>query len=231
MTRPKAIEILLRIGWLSTLPKQVQKNLLDVSEIRNSPAKSLLYSLEDPPGGLYGIVDGFVDVLAAPGPFQMRLVHVAGPGWWTGEAAAVSRGGRRVEVHTRTNATTIYIPAPSLERLGERDPAIWRQLATLTVRHLDLTMLYAASFASTDLVLRLLMALMRTIGPSIELGGTFSLPMGQADLAELTGLSRNTVSRLLARLSDEGCVERHYASLTVNASCLKKLIQERVSTP
>lgn len=92
-------------------------------------------------------------------------------------------------------------------------------------------MLYAASFASTDLVLRLLMALMRTIGPSIELGGTFSLPMGQADLAELTGLSRNTVSRLLAKLSDEGCVERHYASLNVNASCLKKLIQERVSTP
>lgn len=229
MTRPKAIEILLRIGWLSLLPKQVQKNLLDVSEIRNSPAKSLLYSLEDPPGGLYGIVDGFVDVLAAPGPFQMRLVHVAGPGWWTGEAAAVSRGGRRVEVHTRTNATTIYIPAPNLERLGERDPAIWRQLATLTVRHLDLTMLYAASFASTDLVLRLLMALMRTIGPSIELGGTFSLPLGQADLAELTGLSRNTVSRLLSRLSDEGCVERHYASLTVNTSRLQKLIQERVS--
>jgi CRP/FNR family cyclic AMP-dependent transcriptional regulator len=228
MKQLKASEILLRIGWLSTLPKHVQTSLLDVSEVRSFPEKTLLYGLEYPPGGLYGISEGFVDVLAAPGPFQMRLVHVAGAGWWTGEAAVVSRSGRRAELRTRTNVTAIYIGATSIEALSKRDPTTWRQIAALTVRHLDLTMLYAASFASTDLMLRLLMALMRTIGPGIELGGTFKLPLGQADLAELTGLSRNTVSRLLAKLSEKGCVDRHYASLTVNASRLKELVHARL---
>lgn len=224
------LEELSRIGWLGSLSTDTRKRLMSVVELRRIPSDSTLYRMEDPPGGLYGVAAGFVDVLAAPGPFQMRLVHVAGSGWWVGEAAAASRSGRRVELKARTDVTAAYIAWPSLERLASKDPSIWRGIAALTVRHLDLTMLYAASFASTDLMLRLLMALMRTIGPSLELGGTFTLPLGQADLAELTGLSRNTVSRLLAKLSAEGCVERHYASLTVDASLLQELVHARLST-
>ena len=224
------LEELSRIGWLGSLSADTRKSLMAVAELRRVPSDSTLYRMEDPPGGLYGVAAGFVDVLAAPGPFQIRLVHVAGSGWWTGEAAAASRSGRRVELKARTDVTAAYIAASSLERLASKDPSIWRAIAAPTVRHLDLTMLYAASFASTDLMLRLLMALMRTIGPSLELGRTFTLPLGQADLAELTGLSRNTVSRLLAKLSAEGCVERHYASLTVNASLLQDLVHARLST-
>jgi DNA-binding MarR family transcriptional regulator len=84
-------------------------------------------------------------------------------------------------------------------------------------------MLYAASFASADLKLRLLMAFMRIIGPAMDLRGSLNLPLGQVELAELTGLSRNTISRLLSKLSDDGCVERHYGSVTVNVNRLKSL--------
>lgn len=225
------LEELSRIGWLGSLSAHTRKSFMAVADLRRVPSGSTLYRMEDPPGGIYGIASGFVDVLAAPGPFQMRLVHVAGPGWWAGEAAAASRSGRRVELKARTDVTAVYIAAPSLDRLSQQDQSIWRAIAALTVRHLDLTMLYAASFASTDLMLRLLMALVRTIGSGTELSGTFKLPLGQADLAELTGLSRNTVSRLLAALSAEGCVERHYASLTVNTSRLQELVHARLSSP
>jgi CRP/FNR family transcriptional regulator, cyclic AMP receptor protein len=223
MTPPKAYEALSQIGWLGTLPENTRRSLLGASELRHVPANSTLYGLEDPPGGIYGIANGFVDVLAAPGPFQMRLVHVASAGWWVGEAATASRSGRRVELRTRTNVTAAYLEARNLERLAGQDPAIWRHIAALTVRHLDTTMLYAASFASTDLRLRLLTALARIVGPAMELGGSCSLPLGQAELAELTGLSRNSISRLLSKLSDDGCVERHYGSVTVNVNCLKSL--------
>jgi CRP-like cAMP-binding protein len=223
MTPPKAYEALSQIGWLGTLPENTRRSLLGACELRHVPANSTLYGLDDPPGGIYGIADGFVDVLAAPGPFQMRLVHVASAGWWVGEAAAASRSGRRVELRTRTDVTAAYIAARKLERLADQDPSIWRDIAALTVRHLDTTMLYAASFASADLRLRLLMALMRIIGPAMDLGGSLNLPLGQAELAELTGLSRNTISRLLSKLSDDGCVDRHYGSVTVNLNRLKSL--------
>lgn len=223
-TLPKAHQALLRIGWLSSLSEKSRRGLLDASELRHVPANSTLYGLEDPPGGVYGIADGFVDVLAAPGPFQMRLVHVASVGWWVGEAAAVSQSTRRVELKTRTNVTAAYVSARNLERLAGQDPVIWRDVAALTVRHLDTIMLYAASFASTDLKLRLLMTLARIIGPSIELSNSLTLPIGQSDLAELTGLSRNTVSRLLSKLSQQRCVERHYGSITIDVNRLKALV-------
>lgn len=197
--------------------------MLDASELRQVDANSTLYGLEDPPGGIYGIAEGFVDVLAAPGPFPMRLVHVASVGWWAGEAAAVTRSGRRVELKTRTNVTAAYISARNLERIARQNPVLWRDIATLTVSHLDTTMLYAASFASSDLKLRLLMTLARIIGPSIDLNNSLTLPLGQSDLAELTGLSRNTVSRLLSKLSQQRCVERHYGSITVDVNRLKAL--------
>jgi CRP/FNR family transcriptional regulator, cyclic AMP receptor protein len=220
----KAHEALSRIGWLSTLPKNTRNSLLGACEMRSLAANSMLYGLDDPSGGIYGIADGFVDVLAAPGPFQMRLVHVASVGWWAGESAAASRTARRVELRTRTDVTAAYIGARHLDRLAEQDPAIWRDIATLTVRHLDTAMLYAAAFASPDLKLRLLMALVRSIGPLMDFGGSFSLPLGQAELAELAGLSRNTISRLLASLSDEGFVKRNYGSITVDVDRLKSLV-------
>ena len=217
-------EVFTRSGWLSTLPERKRIALLGASETRVIPAGSTLYGLEDPPGGIYGIADGFVDALAAPGPFQMRLVHVAGAGWWVGEASVVSRSDRRVELRARTNVTAAYIAAPSLERLAHQDPSVWRDIAALTVRHLDMSMLYAAAFASADLKLRLLVTLMRIVGPAIESGGSIHLPLGQSDLAELTGLSRNTISRLLARLSEDRCIERNYGSITVNLNLLKSLL-------
>ncbi len=225
MIPAKAHQVLSRSGWLSTQPKETQEQLLAASEVRNLPAHCTVYSLDDPPGGIYGIAEGFVDVLAAPGPFRMRLVHVASVGWWAGEAAAASLTTRRVELRTRTNVTAAYISGWKLDRVAEQDPAIWRNLAVLTARHLDMAMLYAASFASDDLKLRLVMALVRSIGPAMETGGSVILPLGQAELAELTGLSRNTISRQLAQLSDDGCVERHYGSITVNVDCLKSLVE------
>lgn len=224
MNTQAAHQILSSTGWLSSQPLGFQVRFLEASEIRSLPANSTVYGLDDPPGGVYGIVDGFVDVLAAPGPFSTRLVHVASAGWWVGEAAAVTFTTRRVELRSRTQITVAYIAARKLDRMAECDPTIWRNLASLTVRHLDSAMLYAASFASTDLKLRVLMTLMRTIGPALDRGGSMELPIGQAELAELTGLSRNTMTRLLSKLSDEGYLRRNYGSVTVNVSRLRALV-------
>jgi CRP/FNR family cyclic AMP-dependent transcriptional regulator len=217
-------QVLSRTGWLSSQPLGFQARFLEASEIRSLPPNSTVYGLDDPPGGVYGIADGFVDVLAAPGPFSARLVHVASAGWWVGEAAAATLTTRRVELRSRTQITVAYIAAWKLDRMAECDPTIWRNLASLTVRHLDSAMLYAASFASADLKLRVLVTLMRIIGPALDRGGSMELPIGQAELAELTGLSRNTITRLLSKLSDDGYLKRNYGSVTVNVNRLKSIL-------
>ena len=75
------------IGWLAGQPVAFRDALLEAGDVRVMSPGSSIYGLGDPPGGLYGLVEGLVDVLIAPGAWTPMLVHVATPGWWVGEAA------------------------------------------------------------------------------------------------------------------------------------------------
>ena len=47
-------------------------------------AGTALYHLGDPPGGIYGLIEGLMRVTAAPGQ-PAAAIHVGAPGLWTGE--------------------------------------------------------------------------------------------------------------------------------------------------
>ena len=87
VTQAEAHRLMTSVGWLSGQPPASQARLLAASEMRTIPAREVIYAIDDPPGGLYGIADGYANVLIASGPFPPRLVHVGGPGWWVGEVA------------------------------------------------------------------------------------------------------------------------------------------------
>jgi len=73
--------------------------------------------------------------------------------------------------------------------------------------------------------LRLAATLARLAGAAD--GGTevIELPVSQTELAELAGLSRNTVGRILPRLQDAGCVETRYRRLVVDPARLRTLLE------
>ena len=128
-------------------------------------------------GGVpHGIADGFVDVAAAPGPFQLRLVHVA-------SAGLVDRGSgrgvaKRTQVELRTRDWTSWPPTllrENWDRLAEQSTcaygyeiassyrptfSIWRCCMPPRLRGLP-------QFASKSCFS---MALVRIVGPAIDLG-------------------------------------------------------------
>jgi CRP/FNR family cyclic AMP-dependent transcriptional regulator len=197
------------------------------AETRLLPPGTVIYALDDPPGGLYGVADGFVDVLIAPGPFAPRLVHVGRAGWWVGEAAAATGTPRRAEVKTRTPACIVYIPGGVVAQLAAEDPRLWGHLAALTVYHLDAALALVAALSSEDLELRILATLGQLVTSWGLANDSVSLPIGQADLAEIAGMSRTTVVRVLASLDDAGCIRRQYRSITVNVSRLREELHVR----
>jgi CRP/FNR family transcriptional regulator, cyclic AMP receptor protein len=227
MSSRDAHRVLTGIGWLSTLPTGVRERFLSVSETRALPAGTVIYALDDPPGGLYGVADGFVDVLIAPGPFAPRLVHVGRAGWWFGEAAAATGTPRRAEVKTRTQVCVVHISAGSVARLAGEEPRLWSHLAALTVYHVDAALALAAALGSDDLELRILATLEQLVAPWAAANESVTLPIGQAELAEIAGMSRTTVVRVLSSLADAGCVERRYRSITVSVSRLREELQRR----
>ncbi|MBZ9938404.1 Crp/Fnr family transcriptional regulator [Mesorhizobium sp. BR1-1-16] len=208
-------------GWLSRQGREFQASLFDVADFRSVPKGAAVYSLGDPPGGLYGIVDGFVDVFIAPGPLPTILVYVAGRGWWVGDAALLTRTPRRVGLAARTDVRVMYVSEASLSKLAESDPKIWRRISEITVAHVDNALALSATLAMADPRRRLLATLWRLgcgVGGAAE---TSELPLTQAELGDIAGLSRNVVGRLLAEAESAGIARSSYARIQIDLARLK----------
>jgi CRP/FNR family cyclic AMP-dependent transcriptional regulator len=216
-----ALKILRAVGWLSRQPEELANAVLAAGEVVSVARGDRFYSLDDPTGGLFGIVSGYVEVLIAPGPLPPMLVHIGGPGWWVGEAALITRTRRRAELRARTNVLAVHVSAANIEAIAAADPNTWRRLAEISVAHLDDALSLAACLGTKDYERRLLLTLLRLAGPMAESSTTVSLPIGQSELGEIAGLSRNSIGRLLRRFRQAGTVEIMYGQIVIHPERLK----------
>ena len=128
MNKTNSDEIVRRLGWLADRPKPFQDAWLEICEPRTLAPGERVFSLADPTAGIFGVVDGFADVMIAPGFQPAILVHIARPGWWLGDAAALNTTPHRGEVTARTEMRVLYAPLLSIEALQPRFPQIWRMI-------------------------------------------------------------------------------------------------------
>ncbi|WP_198654793.1 Crp/Fnr family transcriptional regulator [Albibacillus kandeliae] len=230
MSRGEPGAIFHRRGWLAAQPEPFRNAWMEISELRSVSRGDRLYSLGDPPGGVYGIAEGFADVMTASGYEPPVLAHIARPGWWVGEAAAVTGSPRRVEIRARTDLRVCYVSLRRLEELEEVFPIIWRLLAQMTVLHLDNALMYAASLLKGDARTKLVSTLVRLAGPEMLYEADISIPCSQQDLGEMSGLSRNSIGPAFRALEGDGLIRRGaYGSITYNPIQLSRMMEAGLS--
>ena len=195
------------LGWLSRQPSEFRDRVLARCELRSYAIGDNLYRLDDPPGGIFGLTAGFVDVLLGSSHFPPFLAFVGRAGWWVGEAATITGSPRRAQVHARTKAQVLHLPALQMEGLAAEDPSAWRRVAQLTVSHLDNALMLAATLTQGDLRNRILATLHRLAGSLCEKDELIDLPCMQSEIAEMAGLSRNSVGPVMRSLAREGLVQ------------------------
>lgn len=227
MKLSQARKIVEASGWLSRQPPVVRDRLMSSAVLIPLTARDEVYWLDAPVGGIYGLASGLLDVMIAPGPFPPRLVHIARPGWWVGEAAAATDTRRRAEIRARTDASVIHVSRKHLVEIAADEPALWRCLATLTVQHLDDALLFAGCLGCDDPTLRLAATLARLTGAFEGARGTVELPVSHEELGEMSGLSRNTVGRILPALEKTACLKKSYGLLVLKPARLRELISNR----
>mgnify|MGYP003860073455 CR=1 FL=1 len=224
MVYPSSV-VMRRTGWLSRQPAWFRDRVLDLCETRTYQVGEKLYGLDDRTGGMFGIVEGFVDVILGVGPFPPFLAFVGRPGWWVGEAAAMTNTNRRSEVHARTPAQALYLSAERMVTLTTDDPEAWRRFAQLSVDHMDNALLLAATLNHANLRERVLATLWRLSGPESQSDEMIELPCMQTEIAELAGLSRNSVGPIMRRLVDEGLIEMQRRRLRYRPMMVRKALE------
>lgn len=204
------------VGWLSRQPPAFRDCLLELCTLRAFGPGETLYGLDGPPGGLYGLTEGFADVLLAGGPAPPFLAFIGGPGWWVGEAAAMTGTTRRADIRARTAVMAFYLPSAELRKLTVRDPAVLRHLQQLTVQHLDNALMLASTLTMSNLRDRVISTLYRIAGAYRDVDTLIELPCKQSEIAEMAGLTRNSVGPVMRALAGEGLVRTGRGRVTFN---------------
>lgn len=159
----------------------------------------------DPPRGMFGLVHGRTRHICAVGEDREVLMHVGGPGLWTGEYALLS-GARAVgSVIADTPTQALYLSTKEWQRIVDDEPRWLVHFATLVAeRFASAYRAYADAQAMTRdewvyARLKLVAQVEREHGsPAPRIG------LSQSHLASMVGVSRQTLSAALMRLQARG---------------------------
>jgi len=200
------------LGWLRNLPSAFCTALLAGSNLRRFGAGEVVFHRDDPALDFLGLVDGLLYVYSDAGEDGHKLTFVAHPGWWAGSIAIVGNSDRRGTVMARADSTLLSVPRMHVESLARRDSAAWRHVAANIAANYDSLALLLTAHCHPDPRARLLISLHRL--HRFNDGATI-FPLTQAELAEMSGLSRNSANRAMRQFVSEGLIETGYGWLRI----------------
>lgn len=194
----------------STLAKSFREKLLG--------ARQPLYRAGDAPPGLWLIVNGFVKLTRSSPSGKELLMSLAGPGDMVGPCCdPLGASPAACTAVTQSAARLLHMPFPTWRTLTQTAPSVAQPV---------LAVMLASRRGCTDLATQLaflsvearVAALLHSLARWSQSGpGPLEIPriLTQAEMASAVGTVREVVTRCLARLEEQGLIERHGRRLLV----------------
>jgi CRP/FNR family cyclic AMP-dependent transcriptional regulator len=205
-------------GWLSFTPPAFRKNVLARIQTREFKKGDAIYRAGDPPGGLWVVLDGAVELELPHPDTAPHFVHLASPGFWFGEWPLIWDKPRRLTVIATVPSTLATLPLAECRALLDADPASWRWIALFSTMMTDLAAGIVSDLLLRDPVKRTAAVLLRVAGVRSQVfvsAKPSSIHLSQERLAHLVNLSRNSIIPILHDFVRLGFIEIKYGSIAV----------------
>lgn len=190
--------------------------------VRRLAAGATLFVQGSAARGLYGVVEGEMDLRFSAVDGAVSTIEVAPPGRLFGLAALAGGRPSSYEAVARHASQVLVIAPAAYECLMDRLPGFGRALmAEFAQRHDGtLRLLHASRLQSAAERLSIALAQLRDAGRAgpPEEDGACLVRTTQAELAALAGLSRQTVNQWLQRWQAQGWLRIVYGGLRMQAS-------------
>ncbi len=212
--------IVSREGWLSFTPPPFRQIVLARCKLQAHKAGATLYSVGDPPGGMFGLVSGSFAISIAPGERGPYVAHFARPGTWFGEAAAFTEQPRRIGLAVTRSAKALHLPLPAIREIVAADPGAWRFFGLASIAHNDTAIGVADDLLIRDHVKRSVAVLLRLGGCRYltrQTGQPIEVDVSQEDFAAMTNTARTTAGTVLRALEASGAVRVTYRRVSILA--------------
>lgn len=209
---------------LSVLPKELSAALFAAARRHHLKADQTLFTAGDPGDGCYRIETGLLKVTVVSASGRERILAILGPDALVGELAMIDAQPRSASVVAARDSEVSYISRLTFEAIAEANPEVYRHIVNLLVRRLRDTnsVVTAMTFLSLKgRVAYALLSLTDAFGQDVGSGRILiRQKITQADLAAMTGIARENVSRivndwirekLVSRLAGYYCLENREA--------------------
>lgn len=208
------------------LPDSIVKTALVNFVTRTHPGNQVMLLENDWGGSVYFILDGWVKIRTYNLDGREVTLNIIGKGELFGEMAALDEVPRSTDVITLTSTTIGSMPAQDFVKLLQTEPLAGLRLAQLMARRLRQVnrRLRLRESDSQSRVADTLLFLAEGQGKRGETGTEIpNLP--HRELSSLSGLARETVTRVLTRLEKKGLISREQEIMCIpDVSALEKMI-------
>jgi CRP-like cAMP-binding protein len=217
MSPGESVELLSRVPLFSELSREELERISRVSVARSFPAGVRVFHEGDHSDACYLVRKGDLRVTREHPDGRAIALATLGPGDLFGELAMLDGEARSASVETLTDSELLALPAADVRRLLADRPEISVKLIAALTKRLRETNERVARQSFQTVPSRVAGVLTQLIAEdSASAGGQgITIHMTQADLAQLAGTSRESVSRFLATLERAGVVRVGRGRVTV----------------
>jgi CRP/FNR family transcriptional regulator, cyclic AMP receptor protein len=197
------------VPFLEGLPEAALDQALVHAVIRNHPANQTILLENDWGGSVYFVLNGWLKIRTYNADGREITLNIVGKGEIVGEMAALDRSARSTDVLSLTAASIANIPAEDFVRLLEHEPLAGIRLAQLMGRRLRQVnrRLRLRESNSASRVADTLLFLVEGQGKYTERG--IEIPnLPHRELSSMSGLARETVTRVLTKMEAAGLIFR-----------------------
>lgn len=204
-------EVFAARGWLSLQPPAFRAGFIALGQPVLLERGAPVFHAGDQGGGVFGIVSGGVAVLGGTRWQLPALAHIARAGDWFGHGPILSGKDRILSFGAAERTMLLRVPLSSLRARMRDDPEFASRLAQMADMGTATTIAVARDLLIRDSARRLAAVLLRVTAmgevPPADPGGH---PMTQAELAEMSNVSRHLANRTLGALQRAGMIEVGY---------------------
>lgn len=211
-------------GAFDQLPPEVAERFRALARVRILNHGETLYRRGATDRSVYVVTRGTVIVWSPGTDGRERPIHLLRPGFWLASPFTIAGEPRLVTITASGSVEVVFVTGDDFDGLLADEPMLERWVARLAAQNTDLLLNIIKGLLADGALPRLAARL------AAMTRGEETIELSQAQLARLTGLSRNTVQRALDALQRRGVVSAGYRRLIIlDRSALEEIAAQGVA--
>ena len=203
-------ELLRRVTLFASLDANALSQVAEASRMREVAAGSIVFREGEPATSFFVIQSGTVKLTQVTPEGHEVTLRLINAGDAFGGTAAFGGGTYPVTAEAVTDLSLYEWSGPAMLDLMERYPRLAINVARFIAARLHELQVQYRQLATEKVerrVARTLIRLVQQAGTRVESGVLIDLPLSREDIAQMTGTTLYTVSRIVSRWESEGVLE------------------------